>query len=45
MAADIEPKGEMKAHAKGYALFVSMMKWGTIISFIVAMFVVFVVIA
>jgi hypothetical protein len=45
MAADIEPKGEMKAHAKGYSLFVSMMKWGTIISFIVAMFVVFVIIA
>lgn len=43
--AGIDGGSEIKAHSKSYALFISMMKWGTIISAIVALFVVFVLIA
>lgn len=42
-AGDIE--GETRAHERSYSLFTDLIKWGTIISFIVAMFVVFVLIA
>ncbi len=40
MAADGEAKTDLKAHEKGYSLFTRMMKWGTIVSFILAAFVV-----
>ncbi|SMF70145.1 aa3-type cytochrome c oxidase subunit IV [Allosphingosinicella indica] len=36
---------DMPAHERSYELFYVLMKWGTIISFVVAMFVVFVLIA
>jgi Bacterial aa3 type cytochrome c oxidase subunit IV len=36
MAADGEVRHEVEAHERGYSLFTAMMKWGTIISFIVA---------
>ena len=39
MAAD-DVQTDMKAHAKGYSLFTWLMKWGTIVSFIVAAIVV-----
>ena len=40
MAADGDVPSEIKAHASGYSLFVAIMKWGAIISFILAMIVV-----
>ena len=40
MAAEGEAQVEMKAHEKSYALFSGMMKWGAVVSFIVAMLVV-----
>lgn len=36
---------ELIAHEKSYSLFTGLMKWGTIISLVVGLFVVFVVIA
>lgn len=38
--AEGEVKNDYQAHEKSYSLFASMMKWGTIISFIVAAIVV-----
>ncbi|HWH22289.1 MAG TPA: aa3-type cytochrome c oxidase subunit IV [Allosphingosinicella sp.] len=43
MAGEGEVRNDIKAHAKSYSGFIQMMKWGTIISFIVAMFVVFLI--
>jgi hypothetical protein len=40
MAADGDVRHEIEAHEKGYSLFTTVMKWGTIASFIVAMLVV-----
>ena len=40
MAAEGETQVELKSHEKSYESFAWMMKWGTIISFIVAMIVV-----
>jgi hypothetical protein len=45
MAAEGDTKVELKDHKRGYTLFVALMKWGTIISAIVAFIVVFVIIA
>ncbi len=43
MAIEGDTQKELKAHVKSYSLFSAMMKWGTIISFIIAMIVVFVI--
>ena len=43
MAADGDTQEEFKFHAKSYASFASMMKWGTILSFTAAMFVVLII--
>ena len=45
MAVEGNMNGEDKAHVKSYSLFDKMFKWGAVISFILAMFVVFVLIA
>lgn len=44
---DISSDGqaELSAHSKSYTLFIQLMKWGTILSFGLGMFVVFVLIA
>ena len=43
MAAEIDHTQEMKAHAGTYSLFTGMMKWGTIISAILAFIVVLII--
>ncbi|HEY0444913.1 MAG TPA: aa3-type cytochrome c oxidase subunit IV [Allosphingosinicella sp.] len=43
MAAEGEVRSDIKAHRSGYSLFVSIMKWGSIASFLVAMVVVFLI--
>ena len=43
MAAEGETRDEIKAHVKSYLAFASMMKWGTIIEAIVAIFVVIII--
>lgn len=40
MAADIDHDKQMKAHAGTYDLFIWMMKWGTLVSAVVALVVV-----
>lgn len=40
MAADGEVQSEMQAHERGYSLFVNVMKWGAIVSFVAAAIVV-----
>lgn len=40
MAVEGENQVELQAHEKSYSLFASMMKWGTILSFVVAAIVV-----
>ena len=40
MAAEGNVPTDIKAHASGYSLFVAIMKWGAIISFILAFIVV-----
>lgn len=40
MAAEGDVKNDLKAHEKGYSAFVGLMKWGTIVSFVVAAIVV-----
>ena len=40
MAVEGETQGEMQAHEKSYSLFSMLMKWGAVLSFIVAMIVV-----
>lgn len=45
MAGEGETRTDIQDHKKGYSLFVSLMKWGTIISAIVAFIVVFVFVA
>ncbi|HWH17891.1 MAG TPA: aa3-type cytochrome c oxidase subunit IV [Allosphingosinicella sp.] len=40
MAAEGEVTTDVKAHVKSYSGFVRMMKWGTIVSLVVAAFVV-----
>ena len=43
MAADREIQNEIKPHVKSYDQFIWMMKWGTIISFIVGAIVVLII--
>lgn len=44
MAAEgSSPKVEVKAHRSSYSLFIGLMKWGTIISAIVAFFVILII--
>jgi len=43
MAAEGELDKEVTVHRQGYARFITMMKWGALLSFIVGMFVVFVI--
>ncbi len=43
MATDREVQADIEAHVKSYSSFAWMMKWGTIISFIVAMIVVIII--
>ncbi len=43
MAAEGEAKTDLQAHVKSYDRFSAMMKWGTILSFILAMIVVIII--
>ncbi len=43
MANDGQLDGELRAHAQSYSLFSGLMKWGTIISFVVAAIVVLII--
>ena len=43
MAAEGETQVELKSHEKSYASFAWMMKWGTIVSFIIAAIVVLII--
>jgi len=43
MAVEGENPGDIKAHVKSYSAFAAMMKWGTIISFIVTAIVVVII--
>lgn len=44
MAADSDtPKGMTRDHQSGYDGFIAMMKWGAVLSFIVAMLVVWLI--
>lgn len=43
MAADLDHQKELKAHAGTYGMFVSVMKWGAIVAFILAAVVVWLI--
>ena len=43
MAADSDSPVDMKSHVKSYSHFAIMMKWGTILSFILAAIVVLII--
>ncbi len=43
MAADHNVQTDVQAHVKSYSSFAAMMKWGTILSFILAMLVVIII--
>jgi len=43
MAATGDPEREIRAHSETYGFFTGLMKWGTILSFIAAMIVVFII--
>ena len=43
MAAELDLEKETASHRRGYSGFVSLMKWGTIISAVTAMIVVFII--
>lgn len=43
MAADANAGKEIQAHENTYAFFTGLMKWGTILSFVVGMLVVFII--
>lgn len=43
MAAEGHTPEDMRAHAKSYSHFAAMMKWGTILSFVTALLVVFII--
>ncbi len=43
MAADGDIQDDFKSHVKSYSQFAWMMKWGTIVSFIVGMIVVIII--
>ena len=43
MAADLDLEKETISHRKGYLGFVSLMKWGTIVSAVTALIVIFII--
>ena len=43
MAADLDLEKETASHRKGYLGFIALMKWGTIVSAITALIVVFII--
>jgi hypothetical protein len=43
MAADLDLEKETAVHRKGYVGFINMMKWGTVISVIIAAIVVLII--
>ena len=43
MAADMSAGKDTKAHEETYHFFTGLMKWGTILSFVVGMLVVFII--
>ena len=43
MAAEGDTPEDLKAHVKSYSSFAWMMKWGTIVSFILAMLVILII--
>jgi hypothetical protein len=43
MAADLDLEKETASHRKGYDGFITLMKWGTILSAITALVVVFII--
>lgn len=43
MAAERDVQTDVKAHVKSYASFAAMMKWGTIISFVLTAIVVIII--
>jgi hypothetical protein len=43
MAAEGEVRNDIRAHRSGYSLFVALIKWGAIASFVVTMLVVFLI--
>ena len=43
MAADADTGNDVRAHEETYGFFTGLMKWGTIVSAIVAMIVVFII--
>lgn len=43
MAAERDVQNDYQAHSKGYSLFIGLMKWGTILSFITAAIVVLII--
>jgi hypothetical protein len=43
MAAEVDTQEEIRSHEKSYSAFSSMMKWGTILSFITAMVVILII--
>lgn len=43
MVSSAESEREIRAHNDTYGFFTGLMKWGTILSFIVAMIVVFII--
>lgn len=45
MAADGTPEVEMNAHRSSYSLFIGLVKWGTIISFLAAALVIFIIVS
>ena len=43
MAADLDLEKETASHRKGYDGFITLMKWGTILSAVTALLVVFII--
>lgn len=43
MAADIDPKTEMRAHEGTYEVFLKLVKWGSIAAAIAALFVIWLI--
>jgi hypothetical protein len=43
MATDAEARKDLKAHERSYVRFISMMKWGTILSLLTGALVIYVI--
>lgn len=43
MAAEIDAEREVRRHHNSYGLFIKMMKWGAIISVVIALLVIFII--